>query len=77
MVRYVYDYNGKSMEENIPETLAEHLNIVHTNVEFFLDWCEEMSDIIYGDPRAWEKMDTHRFRDEVNEMLYRMKDLED
>ena len=74
MVKYLYEFNGQNLEEFVSNELAEHLNTINMNIEFFLDWCEEMSDIIYGSPKEYMNKDVHIFREDVNSYLLKCKE---
>lgn len=62
--RYQLD-NGEVVVEMVSEQFGTHLNRVHENIDFILDFYEEVSTILYDDPKKYQEMDAHELKEEI------------
>ena len=61
-VRYVSDYNGREFVDLLSYPLAHRITVLEKNVNFLVDFLEEMSLIIFNDKNKYTELNIQEFR---------------
>lgn len=73
-LKFVYSINNIQNEEHISENLLVYIQQLVEKIEFYEDFSEDMSDIMYNDSLKYKHMDILDFRRDIASKLIYLKE---
>ena len=73
-LKFTYSVNNIQNEEHISENLLVYIQQLVEKIEFYEDFSEDMSDIMYNDSLKYKNMDILDFRRDIASKLIYLKE---